>query len=159
MQDGISRSHDWVALGIVPTYIARQLLLTALMAAAWLGGFPLDAVTAIVLAGVALWLPALGQMVVLNRRLRGCIDPGPRAYDTRLWLRTALPILMAESFFLMLANTDVLMLQQFRPPDDVAIYYAAAKTLALVSFIHFSLAATTCTASAPITPPVTARAW
>ena len=143
VQDGISRSHDWVALGILPTYIVRQLLLTALMAAAWLGGLHLDAVTAIILAGVSMWLPALGQMAVLNRRLHRRIDPGPRAYDIRLWLRTALPILMAESFFLLLANTDVLMLQQFRPPEDVAIYYAAAKTLALVSFIHFSLAATT----------------
>jgi O-antigen/teichoic acid export membrane protein len=143
VQDGIARTHDWVGLGIVPTYIVRQLLLTMLMAAAWLGGFPLDAVTAIALAGLSMWLPALGQTVVLNRRLRACVDPGPRAYDTRHWLRTALPILMAESFFLVLANTDVLMLQQFRPPDEVAIYYAAAKTLALVSFIHFSLAATT----------------
>ena len=34
------------------------------------------------------------------------------------------------------------MLQQFRPPEDVAVYYAAAKTLALVAFINFSLAAT-----------------
>jgi O-antigen/teichoic acid export membrane protein len=82
-------------------------------------------------------------MMVLNRRVRDRIDPGPRSYDVRLWLRTALPTLMAESFFLLLAYTDVLMLQQFRPPDDVAVYYAAAKTLALVSFIHFSLAATT----------------
>ena len=44
VQDGISRSYDWVALGIVPTYIVRQLLLTVLMGAAWLGGLPLDAV-------------------------------------------------------------------------------------------------------------------
>ena len=40
----------------------------------------------------------------------------------------------------MLAHADVLMLQ---PPEDVAVYYAAAKTLALVSFIHFAIAATT----------------
>ena len=33
VQDGISRSYDWVGLGIVPTYIVRQLLLTVLMAA------------------------------------------------------------------------------------------------------------------------------
>jgi O-antigen/teichoic acid export membrane protein len=50
---------------------------------------------------------------------------------------------MAEGFFLMLAHADVLMLQQFRPPEDVAVYYAAAKTLALVSFIHFAISATT----------------
>jgi O-antigen/teichoic acid export membrane protein len=50
---------------------------------------------------------------------------------------------MAESFYLLLTHTDLLVLQQFRSPEDVAIYYAAAKTLALVAFIYFSIAATT----------------
>src|SRR5262245_24488869 len=45
-QDGISRSYDWVALGLVPTYIIRQLGLTAMMGAAYAAGWPLDAVTA-----------------------------------------------------------------------------------------------------------------
>ena len=143
IQDGISRSYDWVGLGIVPTYIVRQLLLTALMAIAYVGGLPLDAVTAMILAGVAMWLPALGQSLVLNRRLRTRIEPGPKRHDYRLWLATALPILMAESFYLLLAHTDILILQQFRSPEDVAVYYAAAKTLALVAFVYFSIAATT----------------
>ena len=56
---------------------------------------------------------------------------------------TALPILMAESFYLLLTHADLLMLQQFRSPEDVAVYYAAVKTLALVAFIYFSIAATT----------------
>ena len=143
VQDGISRSYDWVALGIVPTYIVRQLLLTILMGAAWVGGLPLDAVTAMVLSAAAIWLPALGQMLVLNRRLRTKIEPGPKAHNVRLWIATALPILMAESFYLLLTHTDLLMLQQFRSPEDVAVYYAAVKTLALVSFIYFSIAAAT----------------
>ncbi len=95
------------------------------------------------LSCIAIWLPPLGQLVVLNTRLRKCIEPGPKAYDLKLWLGTALPILMAESFYLLLAYADVLMLQQFRPPEDVAVYYAAVKTLALVAFIYFSIAATT----------------
>jgi O-antigen/teichoic acid export membrane protein len=143
VQDGISRSYDWVALGIVPTYIVRQVLLTAFMAAAYLAGLPLDAVTAMVLAGLALWLPPLGQLVVLKQRLAAHVEAGPRSYDFRLWIGTALPILLAEGFYLLLAHADVLMLQQFRPPDEVAVYYAAAKTLAFVSFIGFSIAATT----------------
>ena len=143
VQDGISRSYDWVALGIVPTYIVRQLLLTVLMGAAWLGGLPLDAATAMVLSAAAIWLPALGQMLVLDRRLGKLIPRGPKAHDVRLWVATALPILMAESFYLLLTHTDLLVLQQFRSPEDVAIYYAAAKTLALVAFIYFSIAATT----------------
>jgi O-antigen/teichoic acid export membrane protein len=127
----------------MPTYIFRQILLTILMGGAFIAGVPIDAVTAMMLSCIAIWLPLLGQLVVLNTRLRKCIEPGPKAYDLKLWLGTALPILMAESFFLMLAYADVLMLQQFRPPDEVAVYYAAVKTLALVSFIHFSIGATT----------------
>jgi O-antigen/teichoic acid export membrane protein len=143
VQDGISRSYDWVALGIVPTYIVRQLLLTGFMAAVYFAGLPLDAVSAMVLACLTLWLPPLGQLVILKRRLADRIAAGPRSYDLRLWIATALPILMAEGFYLLLAHTDVLMLQQFRPPNEVAVYYAAAKTLAFVSFIGFSIAATT----------------
>jgi O-antigen/teichoic acid export membrane protein len=71
------------------------------------------------------------------------IAPGPKAHDVRLWIGTALPILMAEGFYLLLTHADLLMLQQFRSPEDVAIYYAAVKTLALVAFIYFSIAATT----------------
>ncbi len=69
VQDGIARSYDWVGLGIVPTYIVRQLLLTILMAGAYFGGLPVDAVSAMVLSVAAIWIPALLQMFVLNRRL------------------------------------------------------------------------------------------
>jgi len=83
------------------------------------------------------------ERVLDFRRLGERIEPGPKTYEIKFWMATALPILMAEGFFLMLAHADVLMLQQFRPPDEVAVYYAAVKTLALVSFIHFSIGATT----------------
>ena len=42
---------------------------------------------------------------------------------------------------MLLTYTDVLVLRQFRPPEEVAHYYAAAKTLALVAFIHFAVSA------------------
>ncbi|MGB7256580.1 MAG: lipopolysaccharide biosynthesis protein [Pseudolabrys sp.] len=141
VQDGIARSYDWVGLGIVPTYIARQLLLTVVMAAAYFGGFPVDAVTALILAGASIWLAALGQLVVLNRRLATHVT-GPKAYEFRTWLAVAMPILMVESFYLVLTHTDVLVLQQFRSPSEVAIYFAATKTLALVAFVYFAVAAT-----------------
>jgi O-antigen/teichoic acid export membrane protein len=34
------------------------------------------------------------------------------------------------------------VLQQFRPPNEVGIYYAAAKSMALIAFIYFSVAQT-----------------
>ena len=143
VQDGIARSYDWVGLGIVPTYIVRQLLLTVLMAGVYFGGLPVDAVSAMVLSVAAIWIPALLQTFVLDRRLSKRIEPGPKAHNVKLWIVTALPILLAEGFYLLLTHADLLMLQQFRSPEDVAVYYAAVKTLALVAFVYFSIAATT----------------
>jgi O-antigen/teichoic acid export membrane protein len=143
IQDGISRSYDWMGLAMVPTYIARQVLLTVLMAIAYVAHLPMTAVTAMVVAGISFWLPTLVQLMLVERRLAKRIEPGPRAYEFGLWIKTALPIFLVEGFFALLSYTDILVLQQFRPPEEVAVYYAAAKTLALVSFIHYSIAATT----------------
>ena len=143
VQEGISRSYDWMGLAMMPGYIVRQLLLTVLMAAAYFGGLPMNAVTAMIVAGVSIWLPTFVQLLFVNRRLSARIEPGPKAYQFKMWLTTALPILMVEGFYSLLAYTDVLVLQYFRPPDEVAVYYGAAKTLALVSFIYYSISATT----------------
>jgi O-antigen/teichoic acid export membrane protein len=143
VQDGIARSYNWPHLGLLPPYIVRPILMIALMAVAFAAGLPVDAATAMLAAVGATWLTALGQLFALNRRLAREIKPGPKAYAPRTWLATSFPILMVEGFYLLLTYTDVLMLQQFRPPEDVAVYYAAAKTLALVAFVYFSVAAAT----------------
>src|SRR5215471_14906946 len=76
VQEGISRSYDWVGLAMMPAYIARQLLLTVLMAAAYFARLPMDAVTAMIVAGLSIWLPTLAQLVLVNRRLVTRIEPG-----------------------------------------------------------------------------------
>jgi len=43
--------------------------------------------------------------------------------------------------YTLLTSTDILVLKQFRPADEVAHYYAAAKTLALLGIIQFAVAA------------------
>ena len=114
------------------------------MAAAYFAHLPMDAVTAMIAAGLSIWLPVLGQTLLLNRRLEHARrSPARSPTISSVWIVTALPILLVEGFYALLTYTDVLMLQQFRPPDEVAVYYAAAKTLALVAFIHYSIAATT----------------
>jgi O-antigen/teichoic acid export membrane protein len=142
-QDGIARSHDWMRLGLMPQFIIRQALIIGFTAGLFVLGFRLGAVAAMAASCAAVWLAMLGQMVALNRRLAGHIAPGPRAYDVRGWLSVSLPILLVESFYLLLSYTDVLVLQQFASAQDVGVYYAVVKTLALVSFIHYAMSATT----------------
>jgi len=142
-QDGIARSHDWMRLGLMPQFIVRQSLIIGLTAGAFALGFHLGATAAMLASAAAVWIAMIGQMLVLNRRLDGHIEPGPRAYDFRGWLAISLPILMVEGFYLLLSYTDVLVLQQFRSSEEVGVYFAVVKTLALVSFIHYAMSATT----------------
>jgi O-antigen/teichoic acid export membrane protein len=142
-QDGIARSHDWMRLGLMPQFIVRQTLIIGLTAGAFVLGFHLGAIAAMIASAAAVWIAMIGQMIVLNRRLSGHIEPGPKAYDFRGWLAISLPILMVEGFYLLLSYTDVLVLQQFRSSEEVGLYFAVVKTLALVSFIHYAMAATT----------------
>ncbi|MGA9089338.1 MAG: flippase [Bradyrhizobium sp.] len=142
-QDGIARSHDWMRLGLMPQFVVRQTLIIGITAGAFVLGFNLGAVTAMLASAAAVWIAMLGQMAVLNRRLDGHIEPGPKAYDFRGWLAVSLPILMVEGFYLLLSYTDVLVLQQYRSSQEVGVYFAVVKTLALVSFIHYAMSATT----------------
>ncbi len=141
-QSGIARSYNWVNLGLSPVYVQRQLLLLALMGLVYVVGFRADAVTATLVGVVALVSVGLGQVVALNRRLAGVVENGPRAYSVRTWLAISVPIFVVEAFYYLLNYSDVIVLKQFRSADDVAIYYAAAKTIALVSFIYYSVAQT-----------------
>ncbi|WP_246799436.1 flippase [Bradyrhizobium sp. CCBAU 51753] len=142
-QDGIARSHDWMQLGLMPQFIIRQGLIIGLTASALALGLNLGATAAMAASAAAVWISMIGQMIVLNRRLVSHIEPGEKTHDVKGWLATSLPILLVESFYQLLSYTDVLMLQQFRPSEEVGVYFAVVKTLALVSFIHYAMAATT----------------
>jgi O-antigen/teichoic acid export membrane protein len=142
VQSGIARSYNWVNLGLAPNYIQRQLVLLGLVGLAFVLGLQTDAVTATLAGVIALVSVSLGQMVLLNNRLGSMVESGPKAYAPLAWLSTSLPIFAAEAFYLLLTYSDIIVLKQYRPPDEVAVYYAAAKTLALVAFIYYSVSQT-----------------
>jgi O-antigen/teichoic acid export membrane protein len=141
IQDGIARSYNWIHLALLPPYIVRHVIMLLLMASAYLLSFPTNAETAVMAVGVSFAVTAIWQTLLLNRKLKRNVEPGSKAYETKPWFRISLPILMVEGFYLLLSNTDILVLQHFRSPEDVAHYYAAAKTLTLIAFVHFAVSA------------------
>jgi O-antigen/teichoic acid export membrane protein len=142
VQSGIARSYNWINLGLAPTYVLRQIVLLTLLGAVYTIGLPMSATTAMAATLIAMWSCTLGQLLVLNRRLSNLVERGPKSYTPRAWLGTAMPISLVEGFYVLLTYCDVIILTQFRPPGEVAVYYAAAKTLALVAFIYFAVAQT-----------------
>ncbi len=80
---------------------------------------------------------------MLDRRLKDKVAAGPKRYETKAWLATSLPIFMVEGFYLLLTYVDILALEHFRSPDEVAVYYAARAILAIVAFVYFAIAGAT----------------
>lgn len=142
-QDGISRSYNWIDMALAPGYIVRPLVILAFMAGFHFAGLPNTALYAMASTVFAYWIVTVAQMLLMGRRLRKKIPAGPRKYETKFWLATAFPIFMVESFYFLLTYTDILVLEVFVDPDEVAVYYAATKILALVAFVYFAVSAAT----------------
>jgi O-antigen/teichoic acid export membrane protein len=141
VNEGIARAYDWPTLALGPAYLVRPLLLLAFLAGLHLAGFEVGAVSALSAAVASTWVTALLQSLALARRLKRRVEPGGRLYAPGEWLRYSFPQFLVEGFYLLLTYCDVLILQRFVPPGDVAIYYAATKISSLVAFIFFSVAA------------------
>lgn len=143
LQAGIAQSYNWPLLALTPFFLWRQIALTSLVGLVFVAGLETNATTAMLIAVVTAWLVALGQACVLNRRLRQKIEAGKKHYEPRAWLATSLPILAVEGFYLLLTYVDILALEHYRSPREVAVYYAAARILAVVAFVYFAIASAT----------------
>jgi O-antigen/teichoic acid export membrane protein len=141
VQDSTSRAFNWIDLALIPGFVAHPLIILFAVGVFWLAGSTVTAVTALATACAAFWAVVLIQFFLLERRLAVAVPAGPRRYELMHWLKTAVPLFIVDGFFLMLTYVDTLILQAFVGPADIAIYYAATKTLALVNFIYFAVSA------------------
>lgn len=139
VQDGVGRGHAWMGIALIPPYVLRPLLLLLAMVTAHFAGMPTTAVTAAGAAIFATWAAALVQLMLVNRQLSTTTEAGARSYDFAFWLKTSSPLLMIISADLVLQNADVLVISQFLSPTEVGIYFAAAKTMALIMFVHYAV--------------------
>jgi O-antigen/teichoic acid export membrane protein len=139
--EGTARAHSWAVVALSPTYITRPLLILGFMVGAVALGAPHTALTAMVAAMAATYLTTVVQFFNVVRRLGGLYVAGPRKTEFAMWIKAALPIFLIEGFGFLLTNSDVVVVGLFLDPESVAIYFAAAKTIALVHFVFFSVKA------------------
>ncbi|WP_269284491.1 lipopolysaccharide biosynthesis protein [Sinorhizobium psoraleae] len=142
VMDGTARAHSWPFAAMSPTFIIRPLLILAFMVlATTAAGLPNTAKTAMIAALAATYVTTLGQFLAMTRRLRRRYVRGPMKIELGPWLRLSVPIFLVDGFGFLLTNSDVVIVGLYLPPDDVAIYFAAAKTMALVHFVMFAVKA------------------
>lgn len=139
VQDGIGRGQGWMWSGLLPPYVLRPLLLLLAMAGAHLAGWPSTAVTAAGAAIVATWGACLVQALLINARVREAVPRGERHYDFTSWFKVSLPFVVVAAAELVLQNADILVISRYMTPTDVAIYFASAKTMSLIMFVHYAV--------------------
>ena len=140
-QDGLGRSQGWIDLALIPPYILRPILLFAFIGLSVAIGWSKSAETAVYSAIAATWITVVIQYVLQKKRMASEVQKGPREYKTMFWIKVSLPVIAVESFALMMTNMDILLLDLYVTPDQIAIYFAAARTIALIAFVHFSVTA------------------
>ncbi|MFA6155443.1 lipopolysaccharide biosynthesis protein, partial [Mesorhizobium sp.] len=141
LTQGLARANSWALFALSPTYLVRPVLILLFMALMLLAGYAPDARTAILAAIGATYVTTLGQLIGVARRLDRNIPAGPVKVHFAQWFIVSLPIFLVEGFFFLLTNADVLMVGAYLQPNDVAVYFATVKTLALVHFVYFSVKA------------------
>jgi O-antigen/teichoic acid export membrane protein len=138
---GLSRSQGWAMLSLLPVYIVRPLLILVFVIAAICAGYAPTAINALLASIAACYIATLGALVQTLRFTPAEHKKGPRKLEIKTWVAVSLPIFLVEGFYFTMTNADVLMVGAYMQPDQVAIYFAAVKILALVHFVNFAVRA------------------
>ncbi len=142
VQEGTAISFGWVNAALVPTYLIRPVLMIAFLGGAIALKFPITAVTAMWCMIGATLLSGLGQMLFLNRRINKIVPKSQKKdYKIKFWLMASFPLVLVDIFYNLQMYIDLTVLNFYVKPDQIAIYFAAAKTVGLTSFIHFAVGA------------------
>lgn len=138
---GLARGLGRNAVAYAPAYLWRPILIGAGVIILFLGGFDLMSSNVMLFSLLALFLALLWQFWFLRRHfVQPKLSQMPKGLRKE-WLTTALPLTTMEAYNLLLANTDILVLKFFVTPDQLAVYFIAAKIAALLGFVTFAVSA------------------
>ncbi len=139
--EGMARAHSWPIKALSPTYVIRPTLILVFMLCAILMGFNHEAKTALIAAILATYLTTIVQFLSITNSVDRILPDGPMTKNYGEWATVSVPIFLVEGFLYLITNADVLLVGAYMEPDQVAVYYAAAKTLMLVHFVYFAVKA------------------
>ena len=138
LQLEMGRGVKRIALAYVPSLIWHPLLL--LLATSWMQQQQrLTSTSAIGLSLLSLVFVVGIQLLLFQQRLPLTVQQVRPAFALRRWLQVALPLMFIDGSFLILNQTDTLIIGSLLGSTEVGIYSAALKTAAWVSFVLISV--------------------
>lgn len=141
LYESFARGFGWTGLAYVPPYIALPLGILVCLAPVLLLGGTATAASAMAAFLAATLASLIGLAVVFHRRLRLEMPTVLPLWRSRVWMTAALPLLVVETARAAIEQMDLLTLGVLAGPEEVAAYFAAARTAGLLGFISFAAAA------------------
>lgn len=138
LQLEMGRALRNIGLAYAPSLVIAPLLgLIGIVGWVW-QHHSLSSAMAIGIASWTLFCALVGQGILLRRSLPAPVNQARPIFAIRQWFWVALPLLWIDGSFLVLNQTDALMIGGLLNPAAVGIYNAAFKT---ANWVHFILAA------------------
>lgn len=138
---GLTRGLAGVARAYLPGFVLRPGLLLVGLGLLYAAGIAPDAGVAMAVTLATLALVVAWQWLSLARLMPPRVSARRPVWHARHWLAASLPVLLVDGQYILLANLDVLVVGAVLDPQAVAVYFAAARVVALVSFVHFAISA------------------
>ena len=135
---GVCRSLGYFMLGIVPGYIARPMLIGCAAIGASSLGYGVDAGFVLASAATSTALMLVVQCQIIRSRTRHQFAGNLTSQRTGLWLRASVPLLAVYGIDELFHWSDIILLGLLTTPDQLGIYFAAARSMALAGFIQYA---------------------
>ncbi|MBZ8179099.1 flippase [Oscillatoria salina] len=124
-----------IVIGQVPEMLVRPILLIILLGGLSLLGISLSTPWAMGMNTAATGIAFLVGAYLLDRYLPENIKHTPAEYRPLLWLRSALPMLLIGSLYIVNNQTDTVMLGAMKDSEAVGIYTVANRGASLITFV------------------------
>jgi O-antigen/teichoic acid export membrane protein len=128
------RAFRQILLAYAPPLVGYPLLLTVI-AFCWQGQRVLTGTILVGLSMLSVLLIIIVQVWFFRRSLSAEVRHTTPRYAHRTWWRVALPLLLFDGSYVVLSQTDTLMLGSMLDSKAVGLYSAALKTASWVPFI------------------------
>jgi len=138
---GVTRGMGHVNSAYFPGFLARPGLFLLILAGLYFAGYAITAPVAIAAFGAVLLVVTAYQWHKIISRMPAAVNKHRTPWHTKRWLALCLPVILVDGQYLMLSYLDVLVLNAWVEPDKVAQYFAAARIVALLTFVHFAVSA------------------
>lgn len=129
------RANRQIILALIPSLLIYPALIAAgVIILRWHDSSPIAAIEVIKITLLSLLAIGIIQLVLFWQKCPHHWKESHPIYLPKYWLSISLPLLLADGSFVVMNQTDLLMLEAWKGAKSVGIYTAAVKTASWVNF-------------------------